>query len=115
VSTGEVRVDYGKVMERVRATIDKIYDEDDSPEALAKLGIDTIVGRARFLAPKTVTPALCANRNWPGGRGAAAPKTVTPLCVRNHSCPVGWGAAGVPQLLSAVPSDHLISKPKGCF
>lgn len=54
VSTGEVRVDYGKVMERVRATIDKIYDEDDSPEALAKLGIDTVVGQARFLAPKTV-------------------------------------------------------------
>jgi len=54
VSTGEVRVDYGKVMERVRATIEKIYDEDDSPEALAKLGIDTVVGQARFLAPKTV-------------------------------------------------------------
>ena len=54
VSSGEVEVDFTKVMERVKATIDKIYAEDDSPEALAKQGIDTIVGQARFVDRKTV-------------------------------------------------------------
>ena len=55
VLTGEVRVDYAKVMARVRATIEKIYSEDDSPEALLKLGIDTVVGAARFVDRKTLT------------------------------------------------------------
>lgn len=58
VSTGEVRVDFAKVMERVRATIEKIYDEDDSPEALAKLGIETIIGSARFVDRSTVSDVL---------------------------------------------------------
>lgn len=40
---------------QVKATVEKIYDEDDSPAALSKLGIDTITGAARFLDQKTLS------------------------------------------------------------
>lgn len=51
---GDVSVDMKRVRERVRSNIDRVYKEDDSPEALKKLGIDTIFGMAKFLDKNTL-------------------------------------------------------------
>lgn len=58
VLEGDVSIDMKRVRERLRSNIERIYKEDDSPEALKKLGIDTIFGSATFLDGKTleVTP-----------------------------------------------------------
>lgn len=52
-------VDMRAVKAKVDAVVNKIYDEDDSPAALAALGIDTIAGAAHFVDASTlrVTPA----------------------------------------------------------
>ena len=54
VSTTGVQVDYTAIRQRVLDTVQKIYDEDDSPGALKKLGIDTIEGQASFLDATTL-------------------------------------------------------------
>jgi len=46
--SSSVVVDMEAVQNRIQNTIQHIYDEDDSPEAMRKLGIDTIQGRAEF-------------------------------------------------------------------
>ena len=51
---GDVSIDMKWVRERICSNIDRIYKEDDSPEALQKLGIDAIVGRAEFMDGKTL-------------------------------------------------------------
>ena len=62
VSTGAsadaVTVDMPAVKRHVMATVQKIYDEDDSPEALEKLGVETVEGAATFVDASTlrVTP-----------------------------------------------------------
>jgi pyruvate/2-oxoglutarate dehydrogenase complex dihydrolipoamide dehydrogenase (E3) component len=47
--TDNVEVVMAAVKARVERIIGKIYDADDSPEALKKLGIDTITGSARIV------------------------------------------------------------------
>ncbi len=42
------------VKNRIKSNIQHIYDEDDSPEAMKKLGIDTIQGTAKFQDDKTL-------------------------------------------------------------
>lgn len=42
------------VKDRINRNIQHIYDEDDSPEAMKKLGIDTIQGTAKFQDDKTL-------------------------------------------------------------
>jgi len=54
VVEGDVSIDMKRVRERLRSNIERIYKEDDSPEALKKLGIDTIYGSAKFLNGKTL-------------------------------------------------------------
>ncbi|KAL3908696.1 MAG: hypothetical protein SGPRY_009698 [Prymnesium sp.] len=54
-SAAELTVDMAAVKAKVKATVEKIYDEDDSPAALSKLGIDTITGAARFLDQNTLS------------------------------------------------------------
>jgi len=51
---GEVSVNMKAVRERVRRNINRVYEEDDSPEALKKLGIDTIHGTPKFVDSKTL-------------------------------------------------------------
>ncbi|KAL1510818.1 hypothetical protein AB1Y20_007102 [Prymnesium parvum] len=51
----EVKVDMKAVKAKVSATIHKIYEEDDSPAALKKQGIDTIVGAASFVDKSTLS------------------------------------------------------------
>ena len=51
---GTVKVDMKAVRERLRENMRRIYEEDDSPEAMAKLGIDTIEGSAHFVSPSAV-------------------------------------------------------------
>jgi pyruvate/2-oxoglutarate dehydrogenase complex dihydrolipoamide dehydrogenase (E3) component len=49
-----VRVDMSVIQSRIASNIQRIHDEDDSPEAMAKLGIDTILGRATFKTSTTL-------------------------------------------------------------
>ena len=48
------KIDMKKVMATVRAKMDHIYEEDDSPAAMTKLGIDTMSGKATLVSPKEV-------------------------------------------------------------
>ena len=54
VSTGEVRVDFDVVKARVRSAIQKLYDQDDAPDALTKRGIATMTGAATFVDASTL-------------------------------------------------------------
>jgi pyruvate/2-oxoglutarate dehydrogenase complex dihydrolipoamide dehydrogenase (E3) component len=49
---GDVDIEMKVIKERIQKNIQHIYEEDDSPEALQKLGIDVINGSATFLAKK---------------------------------------------------------------
>lgn len=55
VSCGAPKVDMKAVRDRIRANMDRIYKEDDSPEAMNKLGIDTLSGKATFTSPSTLS------------------------------------------------------------
>jgi pyruvate/2-oxoglutarate dehydrogenase complex dihydrolipoamide dehydrogenase (E3) component len=55
-SGSEPEIDMKAIKERIQQKIQHIYDEDDSPKAMKKLGIDTIVGkRATFVDTKTLS------------------------------------------------------------
>ena len=51
---GPVTVDMAAIKQRIGRTIGEIYDADDSPEALKKLGIDTISGSAKLVDAHSV-------------------------------------------------------------
>lgn len=53
IHSTEIRVDYGEVMAHVRGAIGEI-EPVDSPEALARDGVHTLVGRARFDGARSV-------------------------------------------------------------
>lgn len=57
-----VRVDGARVLARVREVRERIYAEADAPDVLARYGIETLVGRARFLDPHTLEIAGDAPR-----------------------------------------------------
>ncbi len=62
------RVDGARVLARVRAIREQIYTHADAPTVLARYGVETIRGRARFLDPHTLAldntkaPTLTARR-----------------------------------------------------
>ncbi len=49
-----VEHDFRRVMERVRAIREKVYEDADSPPNLEKLGVEVISGHARFLSSHVV-------------------------------------------------------------
>ncbi|CAB9505425.1 Dihydrolipoyl dehydrogenase [Seminavis robusta] len=54
-SGNDLQIDMKAIKDKIRAKIQHIHDEDDSPQAMAKLGIDTIVGKkATFVDDKTL-------------------------------------------------------------
>lgn len=53
IQTGEVSVDFAKVMETLRSTRSNI-SHDDAAEAVAARGIDVLFGHARFVSPTTL-------------------------------------------------------------
>ena len=53
-NSDDVSVNMKAVKQRVHDNIQHIYQEDDSPEAMKKLGIDTIQGKAMFQSDKTL-------------------------------------------------------------
>ena len=53
IGTGEVRVDFPRVMAEVRAVIARVYSSE-TPEALAKRGIDVAIGLVRFVNGETI-------------------------------------------------------------
>ena len=57
-------VDMKTIRGRVRANMERIYKEDDSPEAMAKLGIDTISGMATFTSPSTLSVETLDNTKF---------------------------------------------------
>jgi len=66
-SVGEPSVDWAKLTGRLQRTITKIYDEDDSPEALGRLGIEVMGGTARFSGPESLVIASGGGGSSPGG------------------------------------------------
>ena len=54
-AASEPQINMKAIKERIQQKIQHIHDEDDSPEAMKKLGIDTIVGKkATFVDEKTI-------------------------------------------------------------
>ncbi len=51
---GEVKIDMKAIKSRVQSNIQHIYEEDDSPQAMKKLGIDTIAGSAKFIQENVI-------------------------------------------------------------
>jgi len=58
---GDISVDMSAVKKRIMDNIDRIYKEDDSPEALKELGVDVITGAANFVDPKTIKLSDCGD------------------------------------------------------
>src|SRR5207237_9697555 len=46
--------DFSKVMDHIRQTRRRIYDDADAPPNLEKLGAEVILGSARFCNPRTI-------------------------------------------------------------
>jgi pyruvate/2-oxoglutarate dehydrogenase complex dihydrolipoamide dehydrogenase (E3) component len=62
---GDVGVDMMYIKQRIQKNIQHIYEEDDSPEALKKLGIDVINGSATFLTKnKLLVDGETLNANY---------------------------------------------------
>ena len=56
--SSDVQINMKDIKRCLQTKIQHIHDEDDSPQAMAKLGIDTIVGqKATFVNPQTLS--LC--------------------------------------------------------
>jgi pyruvate/2-oxoglutarate dehydrogenase complex dihydrolipoamide dehydrogenase (E3) component len=53
IGTGEVRVDFARVMAEVRAVIARVYAHE-TPEVLAKQGIEVAIGAVRFFDGETI-------------------------------------------------------------
>jgi pyruvate/2-oxoglutarate dehydrogenase complex dihydrolipoamide dehydrogenase (E3) component len=53
IGTGEVRVDFPRVMAEVRAAIARVY-ANETPEVLAKRGIEVTIGAVSFVDAKTI-------------------------------------------------------------
>ena len=53
IATGELRVDFPRVMAEVRAAIGRVY-ANETPEVLAARGIDVAIGAVRFLNGETI-------------------------------------------------------------
>lgn len=49
-----ININMKAIKRRIELNIQHIYDADDSPEALKKLGIDVIEGTAKFLSKKEI-------------------------------------------------------------
>ena len=63
IGTGDARVDFTAVMERVSGVVDQVY-QGETPEVLQGKGIEVIEGGARFLDSKTLVvepPNPCDN------------------------------------------------------
>lgn len=54
VKSDAVSVDMKAVKDRIKRNIEHIYREEDSPEAMKELGIDTFTGSAKFQDSKTL-------------------------------------------------------------
>ena len=54
VLVGDVKVDWNVIKDNIKSTQEHIYEEDDSPEAMKALGIDTIEGRAELQTSNTL-------------------------------------------------------------
>src|ERR1700736_2560788 len=46
--------DFGEVLEHVRKIRQQVYEDADAPPNMEKLGVEVVVGRARFVDPHTV-------------------------------------------------------------
>jgi pyruvate/2-oxoglutarate dehydrogenase complex dihydrolipoamide dehydrogenase (E3) component len=53
LAAGE-KPDFQKIRKQIAENIQEIYDADDSPDALAKLGVDFLAGSATLLSPSSV-------------------------------------------------------------
>ena len=97
-STGEVKIDMKDIKKVIFEKIQHIHDEDDSPEAMAKLGIDTIVGKkATFLNEKTLSLSPVVEESDSSGESSTATTLVAKMGII-----VATGASPLE------PSDELI-------
>jgi len=58
IKTEKVQVDMKAIKKRIFDNIERIHDEDDSPEAMAALGIDTLMGKATFVSKSQLEVTL---------------------------------------------------------
>ena len=65
------------VKQQIKSKIEQIYEEDDSPQAMKKLGIDTIQGTAKFDNERTITVTTTDKET--GTATATATATTTTL------------------------------------
>ena len=54
----QILLSWEAIKKRIRSTQEHIYEEDDSPEVMKKLGIDTILGKAEFQSPSSIQVTL---------------------------------------------------------
>lgn len=54
VRVGSVEIDFKAVRDRIALITQRIYEKDDSPEALRKLGIEAVEGAATFVDGRTL-------------------------------------------------------------
>ncbi len=99
------RVDGARVLARVRATRQRIYEHADAPSVLARYGIETIVARARFCDPQTLTlegaaPAAVTARRFVIATGSR-PATLE-LGVPTIDPDTLWDLETLPQRLAIV-------------
>ena len=51
IETGDVTVDFPKVMEHVRSLREEVYEDADRPEIFEAMGVEVVQGAARFVHP----------------------------------------------------------------
>jgi len=52
IAAGEAHVDGARVWQRIRAVRERVYDDADHPRHYERFGVVTMLGRARFVAPR---------------------------------------------------------------
>ena len=85
---GKVTIDMKAIKKRVDENIQQIYDEDDSPEALKKLGVHVIKGAAKFKDSKTLS---VTTDNDSENDDASAPSSCIQICA-NYGILIATGA-----------------------
>jgi pyruvate/2-oxoglutarate dehydrogenase complex dihydrolipoamide dehydrogenase (E3) component len=62
LAAAEPQFDFSKLMEHVRKTRSRIYEDADAPPHMERLGVEVVAGRARFFDPHTIEVEDESNR-----------------------------------------------------
>lgn len=109
----QVTTDWAALKARLQRTIEHIYDEDDSPKALEKLGITVVKGTASFQSPDgtVVIETSPSPASASAHAASSSPMVITPkygTVVATGAQPIipaSLAAAAAGRRNSKVPSD----------